>query len=108
MGDQRSGISKKMKDLTEFGVDNVTRLRLSQADDFSPTCWLDNLKVGDSFISQARKRFNVWLEEYTIMGKQDNLTLLRENKRTGTQDESTWDWTDNEVFCNENDLKKVL
>lgn len=104
---RNEAISKQMSDFAKYGTPNVTSLRLSQGDGFSPTDWLTDLQVGTHFIAERVKAYNP-LSEYSIMGKEEKMTLLRENRREGKEDKSWWQWVDNIEFCSEYDLRKVL
>ena len=104
----KNPIDAQMRSISEYGADNVVQIRLSQGGNFGPDNWLEKLPVGTNFVAQTRKGWTLWLEEYTIMGREKNITLLRENRREGTKDISDWKWTDNEQFSMEYKLRQIL
>lgn len=105
MNNRNQAINKQMRDLDEFGVDNVVRLAPIR-DGILPPNWLSTFEVGQSFISQGFN--NVYLEEYTVMGKKQEITLLRENILRGYENQSTQSWVNNGEFSHHNKLKERL
>lgn len=105
MSKRNEMISKQMKDLNEFGVDNVVRLAPIRHGELPPN-WLSTMEVGDSFVAQGFN--NVYLDEYTVFGKRQEITLLRQNIIVGYENQSTQSWVNNGEFSHHNKLKERL
>lgn len=104
----KTKIDEEMRGLAEYDAANIVPIRLSQGGKFGPDNWLADLPLRTHFVAQTRKGWTLWLEEYTIMGKEKNITLLREDRREGLKDISDWKWTDNEQFSLEYKLRQIL
>lgn len=95
----------------EEGKDNVVRLApiILKTNQQPPAedNWLDKLPVGTIFLSRSKTEYNL-TTEYTILEKSLGDILLRENKREGKLDISSYQWYDTLNFSLKNSLRSTL